>query len=304
MNNIKIGIPRALLYYKYQYLWEKFFEELDIDTTISPITNKSIIENGSNIIVDESCLALKIFIGHVNELNNKCDYILIPRLESLKKKEKVCTNFMALYDLCHSLFSNKILEFNIDIEKGIKEIDAFIEIGRALNINKIKVIKAYYKAQRYYKEKIESKMLKQDLMLMDRRKKILLASHPYNLYDDFIGKPIVKYLEEANIIPIFSDLYESNSDEYQAISKDNYWTYSKEILNSIIHYKDIVDGIIIISSFPCGPDSLTNEMIIKKINNIPIITLIIDELNNNSGVITRLESFIDIIKLKRGESIA
>ena len=28
MEKIKIGIPRAFLFYKYQYLWERFFKEL------------------------------------------------------------------------------------------------------------------------------------------------------------------------------------------------------------------------------------------------------------------------------------
>ena len=304
MDRIKIGIPKAFLYYKYQYLWEQFFEELDIDIEISNETNKSTIENGSNIIVDESCLALKIFIGHVNELKNKCNYILIPRVETLKKNEKVCTNFLALNDLCNTAFDINILEFNIDEEKGIKELDAFIEIGKTLGIGKFKTIKAYYKAKEYEKNILDSKILRQDIMIKDRRKKILIAGHSYNLHDEFIGKPIIKYLEESNVIPILSDLYKSNTNEYATISTDNYWTFNKELLSSIVHYKDYVDGIIIISSFPCGPDSLTNEMIIRKIKDIPIITLVIDELNSHSGIITRLESFIDVIKLKRGEKIA
>jgi len=304
MDRIKIGIPKAFLYYKYQYLWEQFFEELDIDIEISNETNKSTVEKGSNIIVDESCLALKIFIGHVYELKDKCDYILIPRIETLKKNEKVCTNFLALHDLCNTVFDINILEFNIDEEKGIKELDAFIEIGKNLGISRFKTIKAYNKAKEYEKDILDSKILKQEIMIKDRRKKILIAGHSYNLYDEFIGKPIIKYLEESNIVTILSDLYKSNNNESLNISTDNYWTFNKELLSSIVHYKDSIDGIIIITSFPCGPDSLTNEMITRKIKNIPIITLVIDELNSNSGIITRLESFIDVIRLKRGEPIA
>ena len=65
---------------------------------------------------------------------------------------------------------------------------------------------------------------------------------------------------------------------------------------SINYYKDKVDGIILISSFPCGPDSLSNELILHKIKNIPVITLIFEDLNSDVGIITRLESFIDILK--------
>ena len=65
---------------------------------------------------------------------------------------------------------------------------------------------------------------------------------------------------------------------------------------SVNYYKDKVDGIILISSFPCGPDSLSNELIIRKVKNIPIISLVFEDLNSETGIITRLESFIDIIK--------
>ena len=301
MKNIKIGIPKALLYYKYQYLWKSFFNELNIDVETSGDTNKSIIDNGTKLIVDESCLALKIFVGHVNELKDKCDYILIPRIETLQKKEKLCTNFLALYDLCNTIFDINILEFNIDVEKGINEIDAFIEMGRTLGIGKIKSIKAYYKAKENYKKTLNTQKLKQEIMLKSTKDKILIVGHPYNLHDEFIGKPIAKYLEKNNTIPILTDLYTPNNYDYLNISTSNYWTFNKELLGAISHYKDKVDGIIIVTCFPCGPDSLSNEMITRKIKDVPIITLIIDELNNDSGIITRLESFTDIIKLKRGD---
>lgn len=52
-----------------------------------------------------------------------------------------------------------------------------------------------------------------------------------------------------------------------------------------------------LSSFPCGPDSLVNELIIRKIK-LPIINLVIDDTNSFTGIETRLESFLDIINNK------
>ena len=70
---------------------------------------------------------------------------------------------------------------------------------------------------------------------------------------------------------------------------------------SMNYYQDKVDGIIIISSFPCGPDSLANEMATRKIKNIPILTLMVENLNSDVGILTRLESFIDILNQKKEE---
>ena len=53
------------------------------------------------------------------------------------------------------------------------------------------------------------------------------------------------------------------------------------------------------TTFPCGPDSLVNELLIRKINNIPITNILIDESTAEAGIQTRLESFIDIIKGKK-----
>ena len=52
------------------------------------------------------------------------------------------------------------------------------------------------------------------------------------------------------------------------------------------------------TSFPCGPDSLINELLIRKIKDIPIINIIVDEQTSEAGLHTRLESFVDIIKQK------
>ena len=90
---------RQLLYYKYSELWTSFFEELGCEIIVSPNTSKKILEDGIKFSLDESCMAMKIYMGHVYYLIDKCDYILVPRLKCIKKHEKLCTNFSALYDL-------------------------------------------------------------------------------------------------------------------------------------------------------------------------------------------------------------
>lgn len=142
----------------------------------------------------------------------------------------------------------------------------------------------------------------QERVLKTNNTKILLAGHPYNLYDDLIGQTVSKYLLENNISLIYSDRINHNiiDEECMKLSTDIHWTHSKEVVASINYYHDKVDGIIIISSFPCGPDSLSNELVARKIKNVPTINLIFEDLNSEVGIITRLESFIDILKNIKG----
>ena len=60
-----------------------------------------------------------------------------------------------------------------------------------------------------------------------------------------------------------------------------------------------VDGIIFLTTFPCGPDSLVNELMIRKISDIPVTNILVDEQTSSTGLETRLESFIDIINERR-----
>lgn len=128
----------------------------------------------------------------------------------------------------------------------------------------------------------------------------MLVSHAYNLYDSLIGESIISYLKQNGIEVIFSDIYDEKNleEECHKISKSNYWTYNKQLLAAITHYKRQVNGIILLTTFPCGPDSLSNEMCLRKVTNIPILHLILDELKAEAGILTRLESFLDIIEEK------
>lgn len=305
MNQYVIGLPRALLYYRYHDLWKTFFEQLGCKTIVSDESNQQILEEGIQHSIDEACLSLKLYMGHILNLKDKCDFVLVPRIICLKKHEKLCTNFSALYDIVHNTFPKiALLNYNIDVEKKETEFFAFLKMGRDLGFSYLDSIKAYQKAKEMEDIKRKKKITEQEKLLLSQKKKILLVSHAYNLYDSLIGKSIISYLKENNFDVILSDIYDTQNlkEECAMISKKNYWTYNKELLGAITHYKKKVNGIILLTTFPCGPDSLTNEMCLRKLHNIPILHLILDELKAEAGIITRLESFLDIILEKEKRS--
>ncbi|NLD49372.1 MAG: hypothetical protein GX660_19620, partial [Clostridiaceae bacterium] len=71
--------------------------------------------------------------------------------------------------------------------------------------------------------------------------------------------------------------------------------------HSILSAKKNFDGVIHIYPFTCMPEivaqSTFNE--IQQKYGIPIMTLIVDEMTGESGYITRLEAFVDMIRMKR-----
>ena len=139
----RIGIPRGFLYYRYGILWKSFFDVLEIPYIVSDNTTYKTLERGKNIALDEACLSMKIFLGQINEIKDKCDTIFIPRIYSLKKNEQVCTNFNALYDLVRVLFNKKILNYNVDVEHHNSEKKAFILLGKELGFSYFESNNAY-----------------------------------------------------------------------------------------------------------------------------------------------------------------
>ena len=101
---ITIGLPRAMLYYRYRTLWRVFFQELGMETVVSAPTDREILERGTALAIDEACLSLKIYLGHVAALVGKCDYILAPRVSNFGRHRSFCTRFEALPDLVRNVF--------------------------------------------------------------------------------------------------------------------------------------------------------------------------------------------------------
>lgn len=299
MDKIKIGIPRSMFYYYYGELWLSFFKKLNCEVIISPKTNRQIMENGIQSANDEMCLAMKNLFGHTHYLDGKCDFILIPRIDNYGIENQTCTNFLALYDIINNLFSTPILSYNIDTVHHETEVKGFLKMGEILGFSKKRTLLAYLFAKQKMEE-MRQKKIKHNLeKLKSSQYKILLVGHPYNVYDEYIGKPVVSLLKKLKAEIIYSDLFPQHTSQlsYQ-LSKELYWKFNKDEIGAISFSKTNIDGIIFLSTFPCGPDSLVNELVMRKIK-LPYLNLIMDDMDGTAGLETRLESFIDMIQERK-----
>jgi predicted nucleotide-binding protein (sugar kinase/HSP70/actin superfamily) len=299
---MKIGIPRGLLvYYKQFVFWKNFFEGLGKEVIISEVTNKKILKDGIRLAVEESCLPLKLFYGHVyNLINNKekkIDFIFIPRIVSLLEKTYHCPKFIGLPDMIIHAIPNidkkKILQITIDFNREPFYVSAY-KLGFKLCKNPILLIRAYKQA----KEKAKKDYFLKVNHNKSYHKKILVLGHPYNIYEPFVNADILNYLQNKGILPITVEML-PDSILNKEINIPMYWSFSKEFINALyyaIESKDI-KGMINIVSFGCGPDSLLSEIILReaKKHNLPTLQLILDEHTCDVGIITRLEAFLELL---------
>lgn len=275
---------------------------------ISPETNREIIGRGVNLAVDESCLSVKIYLGHVDYLKDKVDFIFIPRVVSLYKNENLCVKFMALNDIVRNTIDGiKILEYTTHVPTFRYDSLGLFTVGWQLTKNPFKIWKAIIRAKKAQKRE-QGKLLEaqqEKLGANSEKLKILVVAHPYTTYDSFLGMPIVNFLKKQDVELVFADIVDENEARKlsENISKDLYWTYNKELVGALEKYRSQVDGIIFIMTFPCGPDSLVINLCQNRISDLPIVVLTLDELQGEAGLRTRLESFVDILKIRKRKGV-
>lgn len=203
-----IGIPRALLYYRYRTLWETFFREIGRTVIVSDPSDRGILEAGERLSVDECCLASKLYLGHVERLIGACDAVFVPSVGNFGKRKSFCTKFQALPDLVSSSFEKgqvRIASCLIDeVYANATAESAFAGMGMRFGCSKKKARAAWSEARKA-QEKDEARRAKKQMRLIEhtneapakkRPLKLLIAAHPYVVHDPFIGGPIVDALAD------------------------------------------------------------------------------------------------------------
>ena len=295
---MKVGIPKSLLYYKYYIFIEKFFKELGAEIVLSKDTNKEILNNGIKFCVDEACLPIKVFHGHVLDIKDKCDLIFIPRVMSLKKGEFICPKFCGLPEMVINSVPDlpKILDEPIYCSNHMLKKWAF-NTGKMITRNPVKIgkaLKSAIEAQNSVKPKKDG---------VEYPIKVALAGHPYNIYDSFINMNLIKKLNSHGIGVITEEDVDNSLKAEQTLSlyKRPFWTFAREIFgfSTYLAENHLIDGIVYVSSFGCGIDSVIIELIKDKIKEFPFLILKIDEETGEAGFDTRIEAFSDMLERRR-----
>ena len=312
---MKIGIPKALYYYRYGDLWCEFFRTLGCEVVVSPDTNKEFLTEGSKRSIDEGCLSLKIYLGHVQWLLKRCDWIFVPRIANFGWvntgiKKICCPRFEALHDLVRNTFredASRILGCQIDYidvnhSTGVHtEESAFLELGKTLGKSRGETVRAFRHARAADLARRAERAQAQQAILNGPGTKILLAGHGYVLHDPYIGAPARQILRRLDTRVVFSDHLDRAEclRAGSALSPTVPWEVNREIFGAVQLCRDRVDGIILCTAFPCGPDSMTNDMLVRLVRDVPVLTIILDNQSGSAGLETRLESFVDILNFRK-----
>ena len=301
---MKIGIPRALLYYWYGFTWRTFWEEAGAEVVVSGPTERSTVAIGSKAGVDELCLPIKIFLGHVRQIADQADWIMIPHLIKVETGAYLCPKFMGLPDLVyHALpdVRDKVCVVtvgprNIDMLQSLK--GAALKVGiperqipKTLDVNN-RLPALYELAKSGYPRQSD---------LKKGRLRIGILGHPYCIYDRCFNLNVFDKLNGLDVDIFTPEMMPENMIGVGSgrLHKELFWSLGRFQFDALewMIGKLKVDGFIHLSPFACGPEAIIGDMLERRIKQagLPVLKLLFEEHSGEAGMVTRLEAFIDLI---------
>lgn len=293
---MEIGIPKGLLYSKYHVFAESFFTLLGARIVLSPDTNKDILDEGVKLCVDDACLPIKVFHGHVSRLRGKCDAILVPRFVTLEEKRYICPMFCGLIEMITNsvpglpqLISAPV--YSLDTERLFRWA---VKAAKPVTSDKARIRDAFMRAL--------AEQSRQTTGYNDSGYafRAALAGHAYNINDTFMNMNLIKKLNRLNVGVVTTD-HVAKADverEVGRLFKQPFWYFARQYYGSVVHlYKSGgIDGVIYVSAFSCGVDSVVIELIRNAVGDFPFMVLKIDEHTGEAAFDTRVEAFADMLK--------
>lgn len=327
----KIGIPRALFSYLYFPFWYTFFSELGLEVIVSSSTSKQSLDFGVKEAVNDACLPIKLYHGHVVELKDKVDVLFLPRLVNVKGsgKETFCPKFLGLPDMIRNSIAGlpEIIDENIELVHDIFPLNkACHKIARRLDKSGFVVWRAInsgkksqqafmkYLAQGISADRAIDMMIAGKTLQLPEEKlssadiSLAVLGYPYLVYDSFINADLFARMQEMGVNLQTVEMVPPQCLKKQGkhLVKNLFWHFSNRTVRANLFYltEHKVDGIVHVTAFGCGPDTMVNKLMeleAKDYERTPFMTLSLDEHTGEAGVATRVEAFVDMLRLRKNK---
>jgi predicted nucleotide-binding protein (sugar kinase/HSP70/actin superfamily) len=135
---------------------------------------------------------------------------------------------------------------------------------------------------------------------------IAVVGYPYAIYDPYLNVGLLKILKQQGVRIYTQDmLRDRDMNRFgKTLPKQTFWYFSNRAVDGALYYmkKPAIDGIIHVTAFACGPDSIIDRLMeieTHRRSKLPYLSVTIDEQTGESGVRTRIEAFLDMLRFRR-----
>lgn len=302
-KNITVSFPYIG---KYTDLFKDFLEHLGVQVLLPPKITDKTIKIGTRYSSEMMCFPYKVTLGNFIELLEQVpqiDYLIM--YDSQGRCRFRHYYILQRQTLEHLGFKTKMLALNL---KNLLNLPKIINP----KLNNVQIIKNYWQLYKKIKQLSRHGELSKD------KPNILIVGEIYTCLEPAINYHLEERLKKfsvnfINSVELFSFLIDSikNAVSYSYF-RDKYYLQAKSYFNgplgghgieniaALLKYIDRgIDGTVWLRPLSCMPET-TTDPIIKTIcqeKNIPLLIFDIDESNFALNIETRLETFIEQVKL-------
>lgn len=294
---ITVGIPQALHFHEFGALWQDFFAGLNVPVVLSGETTKTTLDRGTSLAVDESCLPLKLYLGHVDTLLDNCDKLFVPRIARYHPDFYCCPKFAGLPDIVRNAFSlpaDRLIVPNIDTAS---KAGLWPQLKLVANVSGASSLSGW----RSFRSAHAAWQLKQ-AKLCDPPDKtgVAVIGHSYMLGDRFLSPMIFGALTANGYTAVTADELPDRLLYNEARSfAPVYWQLSAKLAGAVRYFsrQKGIAGLVLVASFGCGHDAMLSEYLQYYLQNAgkPSLLLNLDEHTGPAGICTRVEAFLDML---------
>jgi len=309
---VRIGIPQALMFYRYSPLWHAIFRHADLEVVLSQRPEKGFIMEGDLPGPPEICLPVKLFLAHVNQLATRCDQIFIPRLISIERDTYNCPHFLGIPDVaraqCRSTIPVLDPIWNAKIQPD--PLKAFVQqiynhCGVPHSLSR-KAIAQFKEIQDQAMVRFPARMVPRlfdQVDISQARFIIGIVGRPYILYEPELAGRIFSFFKKERCFLITPEMISQKLKltSLQHLERPIFWYNCRENAGAAFSMfsNKRLNGLVQIVTFGCGPDSLIKELIdlhSSEQRGLPYLSLVIDQQSGLEAIQTRLEAFMDMVK--------
>jgi predicted nucleotide-binding protein (sugar kinase/HSP70/actin superfamily) len=290
---------------KYTPFFKEFFENLGCQVILPPKITDKTIKIGTKYSSEMMCFPYKVTLGNfieVLQVHPEIDYL------TMYDSQGQC-RFRHYY----ILQEQTLKKLGFKAQMAVLNYKNIFKLPQTLNpeLNKIQIIKEYWRAFKKLKELSKRNLLKENMP------NILIIGEIYTCVEPSINYGLEERLKKygvncINSVDLFSFVTESFNKIFGFGLRKRYLRKAKKYLNgplgghgieniaSLLEYIDKgIDGAIWLRPLTCMPET-TVDPIIKHLcheKDIPLLIFDIDESNFALNIETRLETFIEQVKL-------
>jgi len=307
-----VGVPYCMSTYDWAPFWFKVFRELGIKTLLSEPTNNQIVKLGLESVVSEPCFPVQVAHGHIRWLIEKnVDFIFVPNNIAAPGSAPDRPAFFCPWNQTLpfvvrtapfiSEYADRILAPTAWFNLGTKVVAG--ELRRALKAAGIRrtvsqveqaVERGFEALDAFRRSLIEAGDRALAAIARNDEHGIILFGRPYNIYDKGANLDIATKMRAyygANVVGF--DFLDFDGFDFSQYHENMFWSAGAKILAAAALVRDKPKlHIVYITNFKCGPDSYIKHYI-TEVSGRPFLTLQFDGHNNDAGMLTRCEAYLD-----------